>query len=591
MSKQSLQDISKISSQQEVDNLGDSLDDASLNSVLTSEWNQKGYVLLKNALSSEKVEEINTAISSFRGNLDETKDEFGFGNRIGMIHQTVEACREIPFLPPVQNFLKWAFQDNPLLFGSLTFETGTQQAEHIDSIFFHTQPVHAMAGVWVALEDVHPNAGPLFYIDGSHNWHFIRGEEVVNNSPDLAERVNRARAGQLPEEEVSTLVNELGGRWTSMMKGEISKRRARKVPALINKGDIFIWDALLIHGGSPRLNPSLSRKSMVFHFIGENCRLFHKNDFFLKKNNEFATIPGLKHIISEYQGCKFIKYDFQTYVKNGKEITIDLKPSELQLESSQGTENNLESKDETTDLNKLDNSQTIASNNTADFNIQSLYNRYYYKYCFGGPEYRYGEKNFEDFFDGITKGIIKGLNPKTVLDVGCGIGFLVKKLREAGVEAFGFDVSEYGISQVPSNIKPYCWVSSATDNLTQNYDLIVCMEVLEHMTLNEPLKAIENMCGATDKILFSSTPFDYREATHFNVHPPEFWTQHFAQYCFFRDLDFDASFVIPWAILYRKNNLNNIDQVIKNYERKLWLLTQENSELRSSLIELGKQQS
>lgn len=30
--------------------------------------------------------------------------------------------------------------------------------------------------------------------------------------------------------------------------------------------------------------------------------------------------------------------------------------------------------------------------------------------------------------------------------MGCGIGFLVKKLREVGVEVFGFDVFEYGIS-------------------------------------------------------------------------------------------------------------------------------------------------
>lgn len=95
-------------------------------------------------------------------------------------------------------------------------------------------------------------------------------------------------------------MNELGGCWILMMKVEIFKRRVRKVFVLINKGDIFIWDVLLIYGGSFRLNLSFFCKSMVFYFIGENCWLFYKNDFFFKKNNEFVIIFGLKYIISEY---------------------------------------------------------------------------------------------------------------------------------------------------------------------------------------------------------------------------------------------------------------------------------------------------
>lgn len=52
-----------------------------------------------------------------------------------------------------------------------------------------------MVGVWVVLEDVYFNVGFFFYIDGSYNWYFIWGEEVVNNSFDLVERVNWVRVG------------------------------------------------------------------------------------------------------------------------------------------------------------------------------------------------------------------------------------------------------------------------------------------------------------------------------------------------------------------------------------------------------------
>jgi|JFJP01.1.fsa_nt_gi 2-polyprenyl-3-methyl-5-hydroxy-6-metoxy-1,4-benzoquinol methylase len=228
------------------------------------------------------------------------------------------------------------------------------------------------------------------------------------------------------------------------------------------------------------------------------------------------------------------------------------------------------------------------SNNQRSLNVQSLYDSNYYKYDFGGPQYCHGEPHFEHFFEEIAQSIILQLRPKTVLDVGCGIGFLVKKLRKVGVKAFGFDVSKYAISQVPSEIQPYCWVGLATDDFSENYDLITCIEVVEHLPFVESMKAIENICSKTDVILFSSSPFDYREPTHFNVQPPEIWASQFAKYSFFRDLDFNASFIAPWAVLYRKVNPKDIDKIVKNYERKLWLLGQENFALRASVIDLQK---
>ena len=49
------------------------------------------------------------------------------------------------------------------------------------------------------------------------------------------------------------------------------------------------------------------------------------------------------------------------------------------------------------------------------------------------------------FFDRISENIIKTLQPKSVLDVGCAYGLLVETLRDRGIEAFGMDISEYAI--------------------------------------------------------------------------------------------------------------------------------------------------
>ena len=36
-------------------------------------------------------------------------------------------------------------------------------------------------------------------------------------------------------------------------------------------------------------------------------------------------------------------------------------------------------------------------------------------------------------------------------------------------------------------------------------------------------RGIGNMCAAAESVLFSSTPFDCEEATHFDMRPPKHW--------------------------------------------------------------------
>jgi len=143
----------------------------------------------------------------------------------------------------------------------------------------------------------------------------------------------------------------------------------------------------------------------------------------------------------------------------------------------------------------------------------------------------------------------------------------VEALRKRGVEAYGIDISEYAIDHVHEDIKEYCWVGSVTEPLPQSYDLIVCIEVLEHLQPGESQQAIANLCQYTDDILFSSTPSDYGEATHYNVQPPEYWAESLARLSYFRDVDFDASFITAWATRFRKRR-ETLIRLIREYERK-----------------------
>jgi SAM-dependent methyltransferase len=211
---------------------------------------------------------------------------------------------------------------------------------------------------------------------------------------------------------------------------------------------------------------------------------------------------------------------------------------------------------------------------------------YYYATSCGRPYQR--DEEWLNFFGGIAEKIKSEINPKTVLDAGCAFGFLVEKMRKNDIQAFGCDISDYAISQIHDSIKPYCWVASLADPIPNQYDLIVSIEVLEHIKKDESELALKNLCTASDDILFSSTPFDYKETTHVNVNNPDYWSEQFAKQGFFRDINFDASFITPWAVRYRRRN-EPFHRIIKEYEQKFWILKKENTDLRELAVELESQ--
>jgi SAM-dependent methyltransferase len=163
--------------------------------------------------------------------------------------------------------------------------------------------------------------------------------------------------------------------------------------------------------------------------------------------------------------------------------------------------------------------------------IADQYGESYFAEGLGEP-YTRANPTWARFFGGIADFIVAEFSLRTVLDVGCAIGFLVEALRDRGVDARGIDISDYAIAQVPEALKAYCTLGSVTDELDGRYDLITCIEVLEHLSPEGAEEAVENLARHTDRILFSSTPYDHAEPTHASVRPPDAWVRLFAAHGF-----------------------------------------------------------
>ncbi len=206
---------------------------------------------------------------------------------------------------------------------------------------------------------------------------------------------------------------------------------------------------------------------------------------------------------------------------------------------------------------------------------ENYYNEEYYKnYAYAnGMAYERGN-GWEEIFGNHADRIVKEIAPKKTLDVGCAKGFLVEALRDRGVLAYGIDLSEYAVSQAREDVRQYCKAKSVLELAGETYDLITCIEVLEHIPQKDVPLAVKRLCEASDDILFSSTPFHYEEESHIAVHLPSYWAEQFAYHGFYHDVRYDCSYISIQAMRFRKGQKHKAE-LVRDYEDELFQKHQE----------------
>jgi len=99
--------------------------------------------------------------------------------------------------------------------------------------------------------------------------------------------------------------------------------------------------------------------------------------------------------------------------------------------------------------------------------------------------------------------------PTRALDVGCGPGFLMYFLYELGVEVHGIDYSEATVELAPAEVRGKIVVASVTESHVpdQSYDLVICREVMEHLTVVQIRATLAAICRASSRFVYLTTRF------------------------------------------------------------------------------------
>ena len=213
---------------------------------LAVRYRKEGYLVLDEPVVSDQT--IDQAVADLEGHYTDAQTGYSRPSRRLDAWRFSRAVADIARAPAVLDTLEALYGRRAFPFQTLSFERGTQQRAHSDTIHFHSVPQRFMTGVGVALEDIHPDSGPIVVYPGSHALPVFDpldlGFEATWDNHDEYEDTIAA----------------------------IAAARGYQPHALtLKKGQALIWAANLLHGGAPVADPAGTRLSQATHYYFEGC--------------------------------------------------------------------------------------------------------------------------------------------------------------------------------------------------------------------------------------------------------------------------------------------------------------------------------
>lgn len=174
-------------------------------------------------------------------------------------YSQVESLMTLATYKPLHDVLSHLIGDNMGVHLNLTGWKSTQRNWHQDGYLNPDSNKDHYLAVWVALNDIHEDAGPFEFVRSSHVLPIITQGKTLKRLE--------------PAERTDPLWPKYSERFLTPMFEDLLERGGLTTEKFIaKKGDVLIWHARLMHRGSLPNNPDLWREAAIMHYSGVSHR-------------------------------------------------------------------------------------------------------------------------------------------------------------------------------------------------------------------------------------------------------------------------------------------------------------------------------
>jgi hypothetical protein len=228
-------------------------------------WSDDGYLILPGLIDHQTLDRVWSSYerAADTGKIRLPADPAGEGDpypgRFLNPHKHAGAFCEILKHPGLLAAVRMLMEREPKVLQTIASHKGSEQPEHSDSIHMTTYPLGYLSAAWIAFEDIHPDSGPLVYYPGSHRLPYVFSKDV-----DISESDYKREGYAAYQAKYEPFVQRL-----------LAEHKLEPHHFHAKKGDVLIWHANLIHGGSPRRDLRHSRRAVVVHFFVKGAFVYH----------------------------------------------------------------------------------------------------------------------------------------------------------------------------------------------------------------------------------------------------------------------------------------------------------------------------
>lgn len=234
---------------------------------MIGDWERDGVVVLPKLIPDELIDEY---VARWRADCTGERYPYGYQGpcsyervpemlRLATYRPLTEAMRSLMPLTALPN--ETAVPEEVGLHLTLTNFKSTERAWHQDRYLNPEAVGERYCAAWIALADVHADAGPFEYVPGSHKWPVIERNKVFEWIGRRGEKLDH-----------KFWPSDTQGWVGDACDAEVQARGIEVKPFLAKRGDVLIWHASLMHRGSMPRDRSLERVSLIAHYSGVRAR-------------------------------------------------------------------------------------------------------------------------------------------------------------------------------------------------------------------------------------------------------------------------------------------------------------------------------